>query len=195
MLEEIAFFLIISALFPLHLLFANGISRELDTFEPLEGLPKYILFTFGRERIIAVIFCFMAVLSFFLYLASKISQLDNWYYYDYLGASFQIVLALFSLFTLASTISITTKEKQKNISFRPFSTLFKIANILPKKYRETLEQEISDMLLEYYEALSEKKFWRAKIIAAFYYIGLSWSVIIWIADKVKKVIGIIPKMD
>jgi hypothetical protein len=58
-----------------------------------------------------------------------------------------------------------------------------------------LEQEISDMRLEYYEALSEKKIWRAKCIVAFYYIGLCWSVVMWVSDKAKEVVGIIPKKN
>ena len=86
-------------------------------------------------------------------------------------------------------------NSDKKIYTPPFSSLLKIAELLPKKQCEILTQEISDMRLEYYEALDEKKYLRAKFIVAFYYIGLSWSVVMWIADKVKKVIGIMPKID
>jgi hypothetical protein len=77
----------------------------------------------------------------------------------------------------------------------PASFLLKIADLLPKKYQQDLQQNISDMRLEYCEALLEKKFWRAKCIVGFYYIGLGWSVVMWISDKAKEVVGIIPKKN
>jgi|SRR5215213_810679 len=77
----------------------------------------------------------------------------------------------------------------------PTSFLSQIAGLLPKKHRQSLLQEISDMRLEYYEALSEKKIWRARFIVAFYYIGFGWSVVMWISDKAKEVVGIIPKQN
>jgi hypothetical protein len=77
----------------------------------------------------------------------------------------------------------------------PGSYLIKIADLLPKKYGESLKQEISDMYSEYYEALSKKNIWRARFIVAFYYIGLCFSTIMWISDKSKKVAGIVPKKD
>jgi hypothetical protein len=90
------------------------------------------------------------------------------------------------------SVFVFEKNKTEN---PPFSLLLKIADLLPKKQRKSLIQEVSDMRLEYYEALSEKKTWRAKCIVAFYYIGLSWSVVMWISDKVKEVVGIIPKKN
>ena len=77
----------------------------------------------------------------------------------------------------------------------PASFILKIADLLPFKHRKSLIQEISDMRLEYYEALSEKRFFRARCIVAFYYAGLSWSAVMWISDKAKEAIGIIPKQN
>ena len=77
----------------------------------------------------------------------------------------------------------------------PASFLAKVADLLPKKHRESFKQEISDMRLEYYEALNEKKIWRAKCIIVFYHIGLCWSVVMWISDKGKEAVGIIPKKN
>lgn len=87
---------------------------------------------------------------------------------------------------------LTKKNRIKN---PPASFLLKIADLLPKKYSENLKQEVSDLRLEYNEALSEKKIWRARFIASFYYIGLTWAAVMWISEKVKKVIEIIPKAD
>jgi predicted PP-loop superfamily ATPase len=97
-----------------------------------------------------------------------------------------------------SFISLLKKkkvERSKEIKSSPAKFSLKISNMLPKKHAQSLLQEISDMRLEYYEALSEKKIWRAKCIVAFYYVGLSWSVVMWISDKFKEVIGIIPKKN
>ncbi|HLM01069.1 MAG TPA: hypothetical protein VK400_08420 [Pyrinomonadaceae bacterium] len=84
---------------------------------------------------------------------------------------------------------------KKRVDTPPASFLLKISNLLPKKYRRNLEQEISDMRLEYYEALSERRIWQARCIIASYYIGLCWSVVMWISDKVRKVNGIVPKKN
>jgi hypothetical protein len=86
-------------------------------------------------------------------------------------------------------------NKSSLIKVPPISLLLKVADLLPKKYRDNLTQEVSDMCLEYYEALDEKNIWRARFIVAFYYVGLSWSVVMWISDKVKEVVGIIPKKN
>ncbi len=121
------------------------------------------------------------------------------------------ILAFFSM--LFSTISgkSATQEKFPIFSFllkagKSFKSTIKVTNppghffariadLLPKKHRESLEQEISDMRLEYYEAVSEKNIWRARFIIAFYYIGLGWSVVMWSSDKVKKLVGLVPKKD
>lgn len=77
----------------------------------------------------------------------------------------------------------------------PASFLLKIANLLPENNSKNLRQEISDMRLEYYEALFQKRFWRARCILAFYYIGLVWSLVMLVSDKAKEVVGIIPEKD
>ena len=84
---------------------------------------------------------------------------------------------------------------KNNIQKPPASLLLKITDLLPRKYKQDIEQNISDMRLEYYEILSENKVWQARSIVTFYYIGLGWSIAMWVSDKVKEVIGIIPKKD
>jgi len=116
--------------------------------------------------------------------------------------AFIILVVLFILILLAIgfiivgllnfTLSTFSKIKER-IKTPPASSLLKLSKLLPAKYCQILEQEISDMRLDYYKALREKNIWQARCITVFYYIGLSWSVVMWIADKVKKVIGIIPK--
>ena len=98
----------------------------------------------------------------------------------------------FSIFQFLSTIFVNFTNKIKS---PPSSILIKIADLFPKRHRESIIQEISDMRLEYYEALSEKKIWRAKCIVAFYYVGLGWSVVMWISDKAKEVVGLLPKKN
>jgi hypothetical protein len=85
--------------------------------------------------------------------------------------------------------------EKSRIKKPPASFLLKFADLLPKKYSENLKQEVSDLRLEYTEALSEKKIWRARFIASFYYIGLSWAVMMCISEKVKKVIEVVPKKN
>lgn len=93
-------------------------------------------------------------------------------------------------------IEVVDEEVSDNtIQQSPASFLLKIVDLLPKKYRQDLQQNISDMRLEYYEALAEKKIWRARFIVAFYHIGISWSVLMWIPDKVKRVFKTTPKKD
>jgi hypothetical protein len=86
-------------------------------------------------------------------------------------------------------------ERSKEIKKCPGQFLLRLAEYLPNRQAKKLKQEISDMRLEYYEALNEEKIWRAKFIVAFYYIGLSWSVVMWISDKAKEVIGVLPKKN
>ncbi|HEX8247913.1 MAG TPA: hypothetical protein VF599_07060 [Pyrinomonadaceae bacterium] len=87
------------------------------------------------------------------------------------------------------------KKRANKIEKPPASFLLKVADLLPKKNRQNLEQEISDMRIEYYDALNEKNIWRARFIVAYYYVGLSWSGIMWIPDKVKELLGRIPKKN
>ncbi|MGC2236707.1 MAG: hypothetical protein WA584_11130 [Pyrinomonadaceae bacterium] len=101
------------------------------------------------------------------------------------------ILVAFAWFTISLIFSKLTNQLENPPAF----FLIEPANLLPKKHRESLIQEISDMRLEYFEALSEKKIWRARCIIAFYYIGLSWSIVMWISDKAKEVVGLVPKKD
>ncbi|HEV7644622.1 MAG TPA: hypothetical protein VGO50_11810 [Pyrinomonadaceae bacterium] len=77
----------------------------------------------------------------------------------------------------------------------PFSFLHNITHILPAKYARCLEQEISDLRLEYFEALAEGNTWRANNIVSSYYVGLGWSAFRWIAERVKELVGFMPKMN
>jgi hypothetical protein len=111
------------------------------------------------------------------------------------GFIFAIVLIVLNL-ALDRFISMKARKPKlstkENFKQSPASLLLKITDLLPKKYREGFVQEISDMRLEYYEALSEKKFWRARFIVVFYYVGFCCSFLMWISDKAKEVLGIIP---
>lgn len=71
--------------------------------------------------------------------------------------------------------------------------LIKVADFLPPQLRRNLIQEVSDMRLEYYEALCEKNIRRGRFIVVFYHIGLGLSVVSWISYRLKEVVGIIPK--
>jgi hypothetical protein len=111
---------------------------------------------------------------------------------------FEILISFFVLFVsyfAYSYFAYFSRRFNFSISSPPASSLMKFINLLPQKYRQSFEQEVSDMRLEYYEALSEKKVWRGRCIVIFYYVGLSWSVVMWISDKVKEVVGIIPKQN
>ncbi|HYP51287.1 MAG TPA: hypothetical protein VEQ34_10125, partial [Pyrinomonadaceae bacterium] len=121
--------------------------------------------------------------------------------WSFLGISLLILLLLSIAWTIMCR-QIILSFKAKTKTFRngtlkkpPAYLLQKIALLLPEKYRRDIEQNISDMRVEYYEALSEEKIWQARFIITFYYFGLSWSVVIWISNKIKQAVGIIPKKD
>jgi hypothetical protein len=112
--------------------------------------------------------------------------------------NFYYLLAIISMVVVSflGVIFYARRSKLANqVNTPPASLLLRIAELLPKKHRQSLEQEVSDMRLEYYETLKEKKFLLAKFIVASYYIGLGWSVIMWISDKVKEVVGLLPKKN
>lgn len=77
---------------------------------------------------------------------------------------------------------------KKQIKNPPFSFLLKISEALPKKYAKDLTQNVSDMRLEYYEAVAEGRIWRPKTIIASYYVGLTWSIASWVISKVRELI-------
>ncbi|HEX8370428.1 MAG TPA: hypothetical protein VF604_17910 [Pyrinomonadaceae bacterium] len=115
---------------------------------------------------------------------------------NFVRSTFISFLTLTAILLVCPFLIINSKNRAKEkISSPPASILLKLAGFLPKKHRETLIQEISDMRFEYSEALSEKKFWQARFIVCSYYIGFGWSVVMWVSDRRKEVLGIIPKKD
>lgn len=94
-----------------------------------------------------------------------------------------------------SKTKIAPTTVSKKIEHPPLSFLFQMANLLPLKQRECLTQEISDMRLEYFEAVARKELGRARSILGFYYIGLVWSVLMWISDRISDVLGINTKKE
>jgi hypothetical protein len=113
----------------------------------------------------------------------------------FLGAAVTTGIIMASILIYILERILNRKSVAIKIKNPPTSFLLKIANLLPEKCAKDLTQNISDMRLEYYEALSEKNIWRARFIVYSYYIGLSWSVVMWISDKVKEVVGLVPKKD
>lgn len=85
--------------------------------------------------------------------------------------------------------------KDKSVKRPPASTLLSIIHLLPEKPRKCLEQEISDMRLEYYEALAEKNVLHARCIVISYYTGIGWSSVVWTAERIKELIGFMPKVN
>jgi FlaA1/EpsC-like NDP-sugar epimerase len=177
------------------LIIGNMIYRDDDNLEPAESAPKYIKFTFGRERLFSIIHCSLAVLLLFADLLSKILQWHNWksLYYVSLLSSF---VSLLISFAVLKKIKIFTKENQDRRGQKTsVALLLKIADLLPRKQRQILQQEALSMNEEYDEAILFGKKLRAKVIIVAYYFGLCWSVVMWISDKVKEVVRIIPKKN
>jgi hypothetical protein len=77
----------------------------------------------------------------------------------------------------------------------PCSTLLKLSKYLPPKYAKDLEQNISDMRLEHYDALAQKSIRQAKLIIFYYYLGLFWTGIKWVADRIKELLKQKPKLN
>lgn len=65
-----------------------------------------------------------------------------------------------------------------------------VAKFLPEKYYRIFEQEVSDMRLEYYEALSEKATFRAKCLIATYHLSMTFALIVWIVRGLKEIVKI-----
>ncbi len=195
-LGEASFFLMITLMFVTHLLFANGICREPDSFKSDISAPKYIKFTFGHERFLSIIYCFLAVLWFSLNLLTKIPHWLNWNFLDYGLVSGSFVATLISFVVLKTTKTLIAEENREVKSQKTSVTfLLKIADLLPRKQRQILQQEALTMKEEHDEAILFGKTLRAKVITTSYYIGISWSVGMWIADKIKEVVKIIPKKN
>lgn len=85
--------------------------------------------------------------------------------------------------------------EKNNIKKPPFWFLMQISSFLPNKYGQIVEQNVSDLRIEYYEALAEKNIWKARCIVGFYYTGLSWTVVQWIVGRLKDLIGVLPKLN
>lgn len=134
---------------------------------------------------------------------AAISEIENGEIIAYTPNSYRVILDVSLVVSSVAfaffAFSVFEKAKKQLgnaiIKKHPASFLVFIASFLPKKYKDILNQEASDMLLEYYDALSEKNIWRAKIIVGFYYAGLVWSIVIWISHKIKEIIKIIPKSN
>ena len=101
-----------------------------------------------------------------------------------------------SILLIGCILSIIVSYKllltSKGIKFPPTRPLYVIMDILPEKQRDILSQEIIDFEMEIFQALEKKNMLRATSIIISYYLGTSFSIIIWILDKVKKIIGIYP---
>ncbi len=98
-------------------------------------------------------------------------------------------------FYFSTSIKATKIDGRKKLTKPPFSFLSNVAKLLPAKYARNLEQEISDLRIEYNDALVQKNSWRARCIVAEYYVGLSWSAVKWIAERAKELVGFMPKMN
>ncbi len=92
-------------------------------------------------------------------------------------------------------ISFATRVRAKTSTDSPGSFLLSVIHVFPEKQRNFLEQEISDMRLEFYEALAENNRRRARCIILGYYLGLSWSALRWGAEYAKKLVGFMPKVN
>lgn len=117
------------------------------------------------------------------------------------GSLEKVGFITFSFLFLGITLSITIfhyvfrKIFLETIKNPPATFLSRVAELLPSKYKKNLKQNISDMRIEYFNARQERKNWEARVIVASYYTGLCWSVVMWISDKIKEVIKIIPKKN
>lgn len=118
-----------------------------------------------------------------------------------LNTTLEIILWLLLFFWIVKTIEeiwtdflrpLYLSYRNSNVSkpkFKkpPGSLLLKFSGLFNAKYRRKLLEEISDMRIEYYEALSDKNITEANRIVARYYLGIAWSTLIWIANRIKDV--------
>jgi heme/copper-type cytochrome/quinol oxidase subunit 2 len=103
-----------------------------------------------------------------------------------------LITVYLSKTTLDSIVS-SYKSSYKRLSDKPENILLKIADCLPEKQRKILSQEAADLKDEYEEAVLFGKITRARVIVISYYLGISWSAFIWMADQVKRAIKISKK--
>lgn len=71
----------------------------------------------------------------------------------------------------------------------------RIADILPKNLRICVEQSVSDMRIDYFETLLEKKQTKAEVVVICFYINLVWSILDFVCAKIKSVIWFVPKSN
>lgn len=73
--------------------------------------------------------------------------------------------------------------------------LMRVANVLPKGARICIEQSVSDMRIEYFDALSEKNKTKAKIVIICFYFSLMWAFLDFAGAKIKSLLWFIPKSE
>lgn len=113
------------------------------------------------------------------------------------------VAIIYGVGVLITSITIISKAwenfsaKRKGTKFQspPGSVLLKIADLLPPKYANDLIQNISDLRREYCDALNQGRLWRAKVITTAYYTGISWTVVKWVINRIKELVGITPSKN
>lgn len=72
---------------------------------------------------------------------------------------------------------------KNNLSKLPGKIIVKVANYLPQRESANVLQEVSDMRLEYYEALSNRNETRARGIVIVYYVGLMYSISVFLMRR------------
>lgn len=193
----------------LYFLFKISNSNQVSLKEKIKAIKsiKRGLFNVGKASLSCIRICFFLVGLFLLLLFLETTTAGSSAYIITTIRLYTLIIIMSILLGILvgwivigilAVIEYTLKIKfspNKTLTKPPASFLLKIALLLPEKYRKDIEQNISDMRLEYCEALSEKKICRARFIVAFYYIGLCWSVVMWISDKAKEVVGLLPKKN
>lgn len=120
---------------------------------------------------------------------------DTW---SFVNNSLLYLLGIITVFTAVVTgleeiLEDFNLKKKWRLRNPPGTFILKSAHLLSKKHYHKFEQEISDLRLEYFEALSEKNNRRARGLVICYYCGLLWSMVIWIASRIKEIIKVAPK--
>lgn len=73
--------------------------------------------------------------------------------------------------------------------------LMRFAGVLPKKVRICIEQSVSDMRIDYFDALNEKNQTKATIVVIWFYFGLVWMSLDFLVAKIKGLLLFTPKSD
>ncbi len=72
----------------------------------------------------------------------------------------------------------------------PLSGWMALAKYLPSKYKNNIEQTISDFRIEHHEALSDGDFKRARWISWHYRLGLFWSIVTMFFNSLIKTLSV-----